>query len=113
MTTGAAPSGTGKWRFEGREKHVNPRVLVYLVAITMATRISAAPAVAANLPAAPSETLPPPTGVGDVAPFSLESSGAGGDYTGPYISAQPLTPSASAHAPAPAQPLSFPSLPSP
>lgn len=110
MTTGATPSSTGKGRFEGWERPVIPRVLVCLVTIALAMRISAAPADAANVPATPSDGFSPLTGagVGDVAPFSLETSGAGSDYTGPYIPNLPLSRPPSAQTPA--QPSSLPNL---
>ncbi len=116
MTPDADLSSIGEGRFERWKKHVTPRVLSCLVAFAVAIRISGAPAEAANVPATPSDATSPLTGagVGDVAPFSLETSGAGSDYTRAYIPNQPLTPSASpAPAAPPGQSPSLLTLPSP
>ena len=91
------------------------RILVCLAAIALATRFAGTAADAANIAAAPPEATSPLSGggIGDLAPFSLETSGAGGDYTRSYIPNQTLRPPPSAQPPAqtPVPSPSFPSLP--
>lgn len=90
------------------------RVLVGAVTVLAAILVPSARSAAANIPAAPTDAASPlgGGGVGDVAPFSLESSGAGSDYTRGYIPGQTrdLSPPASGPAPSPTVP-SLPSAP--
>ena len=74
-------------RCEDRNKHLTHNALISAVVLALVAQVSATPAVAANIIAMSPGAAWPLTdgGIGDVAPFSLETRGAGGDYARAYF----------------------------